>query len=337
MSARSSGAVPLLGELGRAVQDLPGGVDLVDVVDALQDGRHPLQAHPGVDVAERQRARDVEVGLAAHRAELVLHEDEVPHLQVAVLVRFRAAVPAVLRAAVVVDLRAGAAGTGDPHAPVVVSQAAALDPALRELDHIPPDLVGLHVLGQDGGPEPVLREAEPAVVLGPGQQLPGVRDRHVLEVVAERPVAQHLEERRVPGGPADFLDVEGPHALLHVRRPLERRGLLAEQVRLERLHPGDDEQHRRIVGHQAGRGDDRVPVLLEISQEAARDLCRLHQRPSFTFSTRPRGRPLVPVVPGAPVALGSLARLGPGWPCCRFIYRSMPSRTSRANRPAALT
>ena len=275
-------AVPLLGELGRAVQDLPRGVDLVDVVDALQDGRHPLQAHPGVDVPERQRARDVEVGLAADRAELVLHEDEVPHLQIAVLIRLRAAVAAVLRAPVVVDLRAWAARARDAHAPVVVGQPTALDAALRELDHVPPDRVGLVVLGQHGRPEPVLGKAEPAVVLRAGQQLPGVRDRHVLEVVAERPVAQHLEERRVPGGLADFLDVAGPHALLHVRRPPERRGLLAEQIRLERLHSGDDEQHRGIVGHQAGRWDDRVPVLLEIPQEAARDLCRLHQRPSFT-------------------------------------------------------
>ena len=330
-------AVPLLGELGRAVQDLPGGVDLVNVVDALQDGRHPLQAHPGVDVAERQRAGDVEVGLAAHRAELVLHEDQVPDLQVAVLVRFRAALLAVVQAPVVVDLRARAARARDTHAPVVVGQAATLDPVLGDLDHIPPDRVRLLVVVQHGGPEPVLGEAEPAVMLGPGQQLPGVRDRHVLEVVAERPVAEHLEERGVPAGPADFLDVEGPHALLHVRRAPERRGLLAEQVRLERLHPGDDEQHRGIVGHQAGRGHDRVPVLLEVSQEAARNLCRLHQRPSFTFSMRPRGRPLVPAVPGAPVAAGALARLGPGSPCCRFIYRSMPSRTSRANRPAART
>ena len=243
-------AVALLGELGRAVQDLVGGVDLVDVVDALQDGRHPLQAHPGVHVAERQRAPDVEVGLAADRAQLVLHEDQVPDLQVAVLVRLRAALLAVLDAAVVVDLRARAAGAGHAHVPVVVGQAAALDAVLGQLDHVAPDRVGLVVVVQHRGPQPVLGEAEPAVVLGAGQQLPGVRDGHVLEVVAERPVAEHLEEGGVPGRPADLFDVTGAHALLHVGGTLVGRRLLAEQVRLERLHPGDDEQHRRVVGDQ---------------------------------------------------------------------------------------
>ena len=68
----------------------------------------------------------------------------------------------------------------------------------------------------------------------------------------------------MPGGLADLLDVPGAHALLHVGGTLVGRRLLAEQVRLERLHPGDDEQHRRVVGDQRGRRHDRVPVLFEI-------------------------------------------------------------------------
>ena len=86
----------------------------------------------------------------------------------------------------------------------------------------------------------------------------------------------------MPGRLTDFFDVPGADALLDVGGTLVGRRLLAEQIRLERLHPGDDEQHRRVVGDQRGRRHDRVPVLFEISQEAARNLCRLHQRPSFT-------------------------------------------------------
>ena len=182
-------AVFLLGQLGRAVEHLPRGVDHVDVVDALQDDRHPLQAHPGVDVPRRQLALDIEVVLAADRAEQVLHENEVPDLQVAVLVRLRAALAPVLGAAVVVDLRAGATRSGDTHVPVVVIEAAALDAALRQAHRVPPDLRSLIVVEVDGGPQALLREAKPALAFRPGQQLPGVRDRLLLEIVAEREVA----------------------------------------------------------------------------------------------------------------------------------------------------
>ena len=105
-------------------------------------------------------------------------------------------------------------------------------------------------------------------------------DRAFLEVVAERPVAQHLEERGVPGGLAHLVDVQGPDALLHVGGPLVGRRSLAEQVGLERLHARDDEEHRGVVGNQGGRGHDGVPLLLEVRKEAAGDLCRLHQWPS---------------------------------------------------------
>ena len=41
------------------------------------------------------------------------------------------------------------------------------------------------------------------------------------------------------------------------------------------LH-GDDEQQCGVFGDQAGRRHDRVVLLLEIGQETADDLCRLH-------------------------------------------------------------
>ena len=230
----------------------------------------------------RQRRLDVEVVLGAHRGQHVLHEDQVPYLQVPVLVHLGPALAAVLGALVEVDLRARAARAGHAHVPVVVLQAAALDAGLRHADLVPPDRVGLVVAVQHGGPQPVLGEAEAAVRLGLGQQLPRPADRVFLEVVTERPVAEHLEERRVPGGLADLFDVEGADDLLHVGDPLPRRGLLAEQVGLERLHPGDHEQQRGIVGDEAGRGDDGVSSRLEVRQITAGDLCRLHQWSSLS-------------------------------------------------------
>ena len=120
-------AVARAGELDRAIEDAAGGVDLVDVVDALQQGRHALEAHAGVDVLRGQGLPDVEVLLGPHRRQLVLHEDEVPDLEVAVLVDDGPALAPVLGAAVVVDLRARAARAGHAHRPVVVLRPAALD------------------------------------------------------------------------------------------------------------------------------------------------------------------------------------------------------------------
>ena len=85
-------------------------------------------------------------------------------------------------------------------------------------------------------------------------ELPGEADRVALEVVAEREVAEHLEEGVMPGGVAHLLEVvvlaAGAHALLRRgRAPLAVRRLLhAEEHLLELHHARVDEQQRGIVG-----------------------------------------------------------------------------------------
>src|SRR5262249_6718389 len=96
-------------------------------------------------------------------------------------------------------------------------------------------------------------------------------------VIAEGEVSEHLEERRVPGGLAYFLDVRRPDALLGAGSAQERRCPLAEEVRLERLPPGGYQQQRGVVGYQAGRGHDGMSPLLKVAKETADNLCRLHQ------------------------------------------------------------
>ena len=91
-----------------------------------------------------------------------------------------------------------------------------------------PDLVGLVVVSKTvtqtvSGSKPSCRRSWEPVTSSQAK-----RDRLLLEVVAEGEVAVHLEERRVPRGLADLLDVEGAHALLHAGRPRPRRGLLGQ-------------------------------------------------------------------------------------------------------------
>ena len=88
----------------------------------------------------------------------------------------------------------------------------------READLVDPELLGLVVADVDGDPHAVGVEPERS-----GEQLPRPADGLGLEVVAEAPVAEHLEEAEVPGGAADGVEVvvlaAGPHALLRVGHP----------------------------------------------------------------------------------------------------------------------
>jgi hypothetical protein len=110
-------------------------------------------------------------------------------------------------------------------------------------------------------------------------QLPGEADRVALEVVAEGEVAQHLEERVMPRGVPDLLEV----VVLPARRARTsatssraacRRGVLhAEEHLLELDHPRVHEQQRRIVRrHERRARADHVLLAREVVQETATNL-----------------------------------------------------------------
>ena len=133
----------------------------------------------------------------------------------------------------------------------------------------------------DRRPHALLREAQ---VLE--RELPGELDRALLEVVAEREVAEHLEEGGVPLGRAHVVEVvvlaARAHHLLRGRRA-RRRWLLAEEVVPERLHPGDREQRRGVVRRrdQRARRQPQVALRLEVGEKALAQLGRgLHVRES---------------------------------------------------------
>ena len=102
-------------------------------------------------------------------------------------------------------------------------------------------------------------------------------DRLALEVVAERPVAEHLEERVVTRRAPHLLEVvvlarDAEDALV-VDRPRVRPGLGADEDVLELDHPGVREQQRLIARrHEARAGHDGVAALGEELDEPAADL-----------------------------------------------------------------
>jgi hypothetical protein len=129
----------------------------------------------------------------------ILHEDEVPDLDVAVVVRRRSPVDAVRGPAVEEDLRAGTGRTGLTRRPVVGVLAQSLDAVVGKPGDASPDLARLVVVLVDGDPEVLRFEPQAAVGFARCQELPGEGDRLFLEIVAEREIAAHLKERAVRG------------------------------------------------------------------------------------------------------------------------------------------
>ena len=110
-----------------------------------------------------------------------------------------------------------------------------------------------------------------------GQKLVGEGDGVGLEVVAEREVAQHLEEGVVARGAADVLQVvvlaPGAHALLRAGGARDLAAGLAGEHVLELVHARIGEQQRRIVGGNQGRARHFLVALAgEIVEECAADL-----------------------------------------------------------------
>ena len=97
-----------------------------------------------------------------------------------------------------------------------------------------------------------------------GEELEGPGNGFLLEVVVERPVAEHLEEREVRRV-ANFVDVARSDAILHVGEARAGRVLhRAHQVRHERMHARRRKQHRRVVlRNQGSPRNARMPLRLE--------------------------------------------------------------------------
>src|SRR5437899_12609976 len=100
------------------------------------------------------------------------------------------------------------------------------------------------------------------------QQLPGVSNGFLLEIIAEGKIAEHLEKRVMPLGEADIFEVvvlaAGAHAFLRRRRPRVIPLFEAEENVLELVHPCIRKQQRSVpMRHQ--RRAAHPPVALAVS------------------------------------------------------------------------
>ena len=67
---------------------------------------------------------------------------------------------------------------------------------------------------------------------------------------------------------ANFFNIIGAQALLHIRQASATGMALTQQIGHEWLHSGADKQRSRIIfRHERGRGDNSMSALREEAQE----------------------------------------------------------------------
>ncbi len=254
-------AVERAGQVADLVGDVHHGVHVKEGVHVLADDGKALKPHAGVDVFL------LELRVMPLAVVIELGEDVVPDLDIAVAVTAHGApglAAAILLAAVVVNLRAGAAGTRAV-LPEVVLLAEAENLLGGDADLVMPDVPGLVVVHIHGGIEALRIKPHP---LGGSQKLPAPGDGLMLEVVAEGEVAQHLKIGAVAGGLADVLNVAGANALLAGADAVARRLLLALEIGLHRRHAGVDEQEACIpLGNQREARQTKMILCLKKAEK----------------------------------------------------------------------
>ncbi len=155
---------------------------------------------------------------------------------------------------VVVNLAAGAAGTGVAHLPEIVFRAEFVDAIFRHASP-KPQVVGFGIARnlvfalKDRDVELRLVNPKP---LRRRDQLPRICDGIFLEVVAEGKISQHLEKRVMTIGEADVFQIvvlpARAHAFLRGRGPRVVALFEAKENVLELVHAGVGEEQRRVVG-----------------------------------------------------------------------------------------
>ena len=270
-------AVFLARDIGNLVDQRGEHVGIVVRLFALKGHAQALEAHACVDDAGGQRLESA-VGLA-----VILHEHEVPDLdnQRIVFVDKACAVgfgAFGLGTQVYMDLAAGAAGARVTHLPEIIVLVAVDDMGLRQMflpDSgslvVAADVVGRRAL-EHGCIKAVGVEAETV-----DEIFPGPIDSLLLEIVAERPVAEHLEHRVVVGVHANLFEVvvlaTDTQTLLAVSNPAGFGHGIAENNILELVHAGIGEhQSWVILDHHRSRRNDFVAFLAEKLFERLADL-----------------------------------------------------------------
>jgi hypothetical protein len=269
------------GEIGDRLDQRAEQIDLVIVVGALQHRGDTLETHTGVD----RRPRQVDT-LAAGQL-FILHEHQIPDLDETIAVGLRCtrrAAPNVLTV-IVKYLRTRPTRAGIAHAPEIIGAGDAHDLLLGQPGDFLPEIEGLVVIDINRDHELIGRHA---IFLG--HQPPGQLDGALLEIVAERKIAEHLEEGVVACGVADIVEVvvlaAGADAFLRRNRAHIGTLFQAGEDVLELHHAGIGEHQCRVVArHERRRRHDFVPLARKKVEKARPDVVDAAHVPQLSSGT----------------------------------------------------
>ena len=298
-------------QLADLVRDVHDRVYFKERIDALTDDGQTLKAHAGVDILL------LELGIVVVSVVVKLGEYVVPDLHIPVAVtsdRAARLAAAVFLAAVIVDLRAGTARTRAV-LPEVILLAKAENAFGRDADLIMPDVPGLVVVHINRRIQSVRIKADP---FRRGQEFPAPGNRFVLEIIAERKVAQHFKIGAVARGMAHVVDVARADALLAGADTPARRLLLPLEPGLHRRHAGVDQQNGFVV--LRNQRETRQTKMILCLKEAQKHFSQLIQSVLFHFVLLKCGRKKDTSAPVAGAKVISLYH--PDLPHCGLIGAS---------------
>ena len=246
---------------GDAGQNGRERIGIKHALSPLQRGNGAIQPHAGVHILLGQ-------GLKAPFPQLVVfHEHIVPNFKVFSAGAGRIAMLAALGLArIIKDFRIRAAGACHAgRAPPVVLFFQIKDVAGVHA-HLHPAVMGFGIPGRvvipgkAGEIKLALIDAKPFFI---GEELPAPGDGFLLEIIPQRPIAQHFKERAV-GRIPHLVNIAGAHAFLHIRQALARGVLFAHEIGHKGMHARGSEQHRGVVFRNEGSGRNlRVAALLK--------------------------------------------------------------------------
>ena len=233
------------GNLRNLLHNVLNGINLKQVVDILHNAGNSFQTHTGVDIGF---CHPFIVALAIG---VKLRENQVPELDIAVTVATGAAIrftAAACLAAIKVDLRTGAAGTGTMF-PEVVFLAETDNPLRGNADFFCPDIKCFVIILINGDPQTVDRQFQHL-----GDKFPRPGGRFMFKVIAEREVTQHLKIGAMACGLTDMFDILGTDTFLTGGHAGIGRSRLSEEKFFQRCHAGVDQQKAGIIfrGDQGG-------------------------------------------------------------------------------------
>ena len=234
-------------------------VDFVIAVNALHHRRQTLHAHTGINGRFRQRAHFAILGA------LILHEHQVPNLDVTVAIFLRRSRwPAPNMFAVIIEnFGARPARPGITHLPEIVGSvtcsliiADAGNAISWHTDLLRPNVIGFVVFRVNRHPQLAFGQFQHF-----GEEFPRILNRIVFEIIAKTEVAEHFKKGVVTCSVTNIFQVvmlaARTHATLRSRRTVIGAYIVAQKHVLELHHACVGEQQGRVIARyqRAGRKD----------------------------------------------------------------------------------